>query len=163
MQDVLKGWIEIALLRLLSAPRATQSAIVGGGNSVELSISRRPSVWGWRVLQRMKDAFVSSILVPQEHVRWPQYKSVESFVWRADVSSQSNNNKENTNATSAAGRMNTFNFYPSGSFASTFGDPSRSDRSPQGSWAVSRTDQRWICRDFRKRLLRWRWHNLFSY
>lgn len=53
----------------------------------------------------------------------------------------SDNNKENTNSTSAAGRVNTFNFYPSGGFASTFGDPSRSDRSPQGSWAVSRTDQ----------------------
>lgn len=34
-----------------------------------------------------------------------------------------------------------FNFYPRGGLAGTVGDPSRSDGSPQGSWAVSRTDQ----------------------
>lgn len=43
----------MALLRLLPAQRATQSGVVGDGNSVELSVSRRPSVRGWRVLQRV--------------------------------------------------------------------------------------------------------------
>lgn len=49
--------------------------------------------------------------------------------------------KEKPNAASAAERMKIFNFYPRVGLAGTVGDPSRSDGSPQGSWAVSRTDQ----------------------
>lgn len=75
----MKGWIAIALLRLLSAPRATQSGVVGEviQSGLASPVGLQSEVGG---CCSVKDALVSSILVPQEHVRRPQYKSVESFV-----------------------------------------------------------------------------------
>lgn len=146
-KTVLKGWIAIALLRLLSAPRATQSGVVGEviQSGLASPVGLQHEVGGccsaWKLLLCRPYWYHRSTCAGRNiNLSSHLFDALRCHVG-AFLPSSDNNNKENTNATSAAGRMNTFNFYPSGGFASTFGDPSRSDRSPQGSWAVSRTDQ----------------------
>lgn len=74
-----------------------------------------------------------------EHVRQPQYKSVESFGKRLIhwhyFTVKWQQQKKNPNVASAAERMKIFNFYPHGGFAGTLGDPSRVQK-----WTSHRTD-----------------------